>query len=158
MYLLRKITERPAIKSLFLLLVFLAGNQSGHAQDPDHPNRVSLVTYGFGEMTPNGFRYLPRPRRIKAVLGARFGTDYMMLGPAGKDFYYTKVWVYPHPIADPKTGDVSPQLNIDMHEYGNQRLYAGFILEYPQEVMKGRWSLQFYYKGRMIKREDFELY
>ena len=156
---------KPALLSLILLCNFLITT----AQYKAHTNRISFVAYGFGNCltntaegehtnAPTGFEITKRTSRIKTVMGAHFGMEFMFLGPQGRTFNYTKVWTFPEAILDPETGQKSKTLSIGSVAYANTKSHASYILEYPYELMKGKWSLAFYYKGKLVRKEDFVLY
>lgn len=128
---------------------------------------VALHSYGFGLVTKETntsygsteteYRLTEETDTIPARLGTRFGLSYQMTNTTEDELPFTKTWILPHSMKDPNTGDTISEYSYDVTLKPGEMYHATYVLEYPEEVMKGRWELRIKYKKHLMYRHRFFL-
>jgi len=158
--------RRFLLYSFFLSAWLASCNEAGEEYNSEQQT-IRFVELSHGIATQNSSQYdddessdnfavADETDTIPAKLGARFGIRYMLESNLDPVVSLRQVWVFPDSMHD-EEGNVYKQESYVINRLPNQEKYAAYKLEYPYEIIKGKWQLCFYYKKHLLYRKIFVL-
>jgi hypothetical protein len=93
---------------------------------------------------------------IEAKQGVRFGIRYTLESNQDMAVSLRQVWIFPDSMRD-EEGGVFKEVSRELNTTPNEETFASYQLDYPYEVMRGKWQLRFYYKNHLLYRKIFVL-
>lgn len=120
--------------------------------------RPDSVSTGFKTIT--NVRLLQKTERVPAVLGTSFGFRFEVIGePQGTPVSLTLITRFPSPgLRNPATGRLLQMSeNERTHTIGGKNDFRTYAFDEEWEAVPGIWTLEFYYKGRLVGAQKFEV-
>lgn len=119
-------------------------------------NSISSSDSYSDESSSNDLGIAEDSDTIPARIGTRFGVRYMLESNLDPDVELRQVWIFPDSMHN-EEGDAYVEDAYKVSKTPNQETYASYQLEYPYELIKGKWQLCFYYKKHLLYRKIFVL-
>lgn len=115
------------------------------------------VSTGF--KTIKNVRLVRRAERIPAVVGTSFGVTFEVVGePKGQPVTIRFVTRFPPGgLRNPQTGRVLLVAENDRVHTIGQTTYRSYTFDEPWEAVPGIWTLEFWYQGRLVGSQRFEV-
>lgn len=96
-------------------------------------------------------------KEIPAVLGTRFGFNYVIEGePDDEEVFIKRIIRYPQPGMI--TGGKARLADTSAYYVSLNKLrFFGFLFERDYELVEGLWQIEFYYGGKKLFSQDFHI-
>lgn len=159
------------VRIWFIYAILFAG--AAHAQTVERIEFSNAGIYRFDtvqlENAPNSIkgyfrvvknmRLVERTTLIPASVGVSLGVDFEILGqPNGEPVTIRFVTRFPAPgLRDPKTGKVHLTSVNDRQYRVGDRSFRSYSFDEPWEIVEGTWALEFWYRGRILASQKFEV-
>jgi hypothetical protein len=173
------------MKRLYPALLLLLFTLSACDQSDDSENRYKRdaykeerkqtfrfipVSYGIGESKVSetvddsesvtghhnyisDFRVDTRTDTIPAQLGTEFGIRFTLKSNMDRFITLRKVWTFPHPINNGHKQFSTIQSDLEITP--NDPMFSSYLFEKDYELVKGKWTLCFYYQDQLLYRKVF---
>ena len=153
-----------------IVLVQLSSCTPYHKSINDHNTHIAIkeLTYGITrgqivekeksnqENTFDG-TLLQKTNNIPAVLGNQFGVLFAVKSNQLVALPIEIVWILPKVIVNHR-GEQTKRMSSTAMCTANSPLWANYGLDVQNEVIKGKWTCQIYYKGTKLYQKKFVLY
>jgi hypothetical protein len=118
------------------------------------PNSIK----GYFRIVKN-MQLVERTERIPAAVGVSLGVNFDIVGqPNGTPVTIRFITRFPPPgLRDPKTGTVH-QMSVNDRQFRiGDFSFRSYSFDEEWEIVPGVWSLEFWYEGKMIAAQKFEV-
>lgn len=161
-------TTNRIIALLLLLLLNSCNSYRKSALDNNNHIAIKALTYGLTrgqiakkekinqENTFDG-TLLQKTNNIPAVLGNQFGILFEVKSNQLVALPIEIVWILPKVIVNHR-GEQTNRMSSTAMCTTNSPLWANYGLDLENEVIKGKWTCQIYYKGKKLYQKHFILY
>lgn len=105
-----------------------------------------------------GQTLVERTTRIPGLLDVNMGMNFQMIGqPKGEPVTIRYVTRFPpQGLRDPK-GKVHFTSEVERQHVIGEVLFRSYSFDEPWEIVEGTWTLEFWYRGRMLAAQKFEV-
>lgn len=124
-------------------------------------SQQTIIDDDFDEKSPSGNTVLQRKLKvvkktdtIEGKLGLIFGVNFIMNNEENISIPVKRVWTLPTKIEMPN-GDIIQSVERTDIINTNVPMWMYYTVEYPNEIVKGKWTIQYFYKNKEIYIKDF---
>jgi hypothetical protein len=105
-----------------------------------------------------GQTLLERTTRIPGLLDVNMGMNFQMIGqPKGEAVTIRYVTRFPPQGLRDSSGKVHFTSEVERRHIIGEVLFRSYSFDEPWEIVEGTWTLEFWYRGRMLAAQKFEV-
>jgi hypothetical protein len=144
--------NNPEKKQLYQF-VLLAHGLSASKTPVTHKKDSSA----WGDGPYQFFKVIQTTDSVPAKLNTVFGIEYKLTGIDNPDVHYTEEWLYPSPLKE-SDGRKYASYKTNGTISVNKNNSCSYVLEKPNELLKGTWTLNLYIEGKLLFSHKFIVY